>query len=252
MPALSRRCARRTAYDTGVEFDASEGNVRCFRNRFTNTYATISFQPIFESGLVAPASYQTPLSPADVRLADGTNAIDHGLVLPGIDEDYAGSAPDLGAVEHGCAMPLYGVRPPGVDETTAATGCPTTGTEDGGMNQGKGGSGGVSGTSASANDAAASANPDASRPTSHANSSAGCGCRAARSPSGSWWSMAVATIALAAGRPRRRSASKRRTNRPATYPGLRSTLSVWAPNTTRRRRGSSGRNIPRIRGKNTM
>ncbi|MFI5306425.1 MAG: chondroitinase-B domain-containing protein [Polyangiales bacterium] len=36
-----------SAYDNGIELDASEGNVRCFRNRFTNTYATISFQPIF-------------------------------------------------------------------------------------------------------------------------------------------------------------------------------------------------------------
>lgn len=36
-----------SAYDNGVELDGSEGNVRCFRNRFTNTYATISFQPIF-------------------------------------------------------------------------------------------------------------------------------------------------------------------------------------------------------------
>ncbi|HVW24399.1 MAG TPA: hypothetical protein VHC69_03475 [Polyangiaceae bacterium] len=405
----------RSAYDNGVELDASEGNVRCFRNRFTNTYATISFQPIFggpayairnvvvnvaneqmkfhalggtppeepsgvlvyhntfvsptnalanhtsdtshhfviennlfvsapapdgrtvdftspiddgtfdydgyypdgifdfdfvgsgyqkftsfamarsaqpsfephglilkspifESGLVAPASYQTSLPPADVRLADGANAVDHGIVLPGIDEDYAGSAPDLGAVEYGCAMPLYGVRPPGVDEMTATTDCPTphpedggtaaggvtsnggvtsdasvssgdggTATGNGGRTQGEGGSSGVSGTGGpSAHDAGAS---DASRPTSRANKSAGCGCRAARSPSGSWWSLAVATIALAGGRARRRSATKRRA---AAYPGLRRTLSVWAPNTTRRRRGSSGRNIPRIRGKNTM
>ena len=36
-----------SAYDNGVELDGSEGNVRCLRNRFTNTYATISFQPIF-------------------------------------------------------------------------------------------------------------------------------------------------------------------------------------------------------------
>jgi hypothetical protein len=36
-----------SAYDNGVELDGSEGNTRAFRNRFTNTYATISFQPIF-------------------------------------------------------------------------------------------------------------------------------------------------------------------------------------------------------------
>jgi hypothetical protein len=33
-------------YDDGIELDTSEGNVRCFRNRFTNTFDTISLQPI--------------------------------------------------------------------------------------------------------------------------------------------------------------------------------------------------------------
>ena len=36
-----------SAYDNGLELDGSEGNTRAFRNRFTNTYATLSFQPIF-------------------------------------------------------------------------------------------------------------------------------------------------------------------------------------------------------------
>ncbi len=34
-------------YDNGIELDESEGNVRCFSNRFTNTYATISTQPVY-------------------------------------------------------------------------------------------------------------------------------------------------------------------------------------------------------------
>jgi hypothetical protein len=33
-------------YDNGIELDASEGNVRCFRNRFMNNYTPISVQPI--------------------------------------------------------------------------------------------------------------------------------------------------------------------------------------------------------------
>lgn len=36
-----------SAYDNGVELDVSEGNVRAFRNRFTNNYTPISFQPIY-------------------------------------------------------------------------------------------------------------------------------------------------------------------------------------------------------------
>lgn len=34
-------------YDDGIEMDSSGGNARCFRNRFTNTFDTLSFQPIY-------------------------------------------------------------------------------------------------------------------------------------------------------------------------------------------------------------
>lgn len=33
-------------YDNGVELDGGEGNIRCMRNRFTNTFGAISAQPI--------------------------------------------------------------------------------------------------------------------------------------------------------------------------------------------------------------
>src|SRR6185503_5433590 len=36
-----------SAYDNGLELDGSARNVRAFRNRFTNTYATLSYQPVF-------------------------------------------------------------------------------------------------------------------------------------------------------------------------------------------------------------
>ncbi len=36
-----------TAYDNGVELDYTQGNVRAFRNRFLNTYSTLSFQPVY-------------------------------------------------------------------------------------------------------------------------------------------------------------------------------------------------------------
>jgi MYXO-CTERM domain-containing protein len=35
------------SYDNAIELDTSYGNVRAFRNRFTNCYATTSFQPIY-------------------------------------------------------------------------------------------------------------------------------------------------------------------------------------------------------------
>jgi hypothetical protein len=37
----------RFTYDNGLELDEASGNVRCFRNRFLNTYAPLSVQPIY-------------------------------------------------------------------------------------------------------------------------------------------------------------------------------------------------------------
>jgi MYXO-CTERM domain-containing protein len=291
-----------SAYDNGLELDGSEGNVRAFRNRFTNTYATLSYQPvfggpaytfrnvvvnvaneqmkfhalgttppqepsgmlvyhntfvspvnalanhteavshhfvlennlfitaidpngrtvdftggvddgtfdyngyypdgifdftwgslgyvkydklaaaraaigieqhglilpaaIFESGLVAPANYKTSLMPSDVTLAASSTAVDRGIVLANLNDEYRGAGPDLGALERGCPVPIYGVRPVGVDETNEPLGC-TSGTADAGVPDGgpkpppdanmggagggggAGGSGGVAGSAGS-------------------------------------------------------------------------------------------------------
>ncbi|MGO9256743.1 MAG: hypothetical protein ACLQU1_10635 [Bryobacteraceae bacterium] len=37
----------RYTYDNALELDEAEGNVRCFRNRYINTYSPLSVQPIF-------------------------------------------------------------------------------------------------------------------------------------------------------------------------------------------------------------
>ena len=46
----------------------------------------------------------------DFRLKDGSKAIDAGKVIPNINADYNGDAPDLGPIEHGEPMPHYGPR----------------------------------------------------------------------------------------------------------------------------------------------
>jgi hypothetical protein len=46
-----------------------------------------------------------------MTLRRGSNAIDAGAVIPNINEDYQGSAPDLGAHEFGKPLPQYGPRP---------------------------------------------------------------------------------------------------------------------------------------------
>ena len=37
-------------------------------------------------------------------------AIDQGVVLPNVNDDYNGKAPDLGAIEFGDEAPVYGPR----------------------------------------------------------------------------------------------------------------------------------------------
>jgi hypothetical protein len=80
-------------------------------------------EPVFANGLTAPASYTVMLPPADVTLGGGSNAIDGGAVLPGINDGFLGAAPDLGALEYGCPLPIFGVRPEGVDESNEPLGC---------------------------------------------------------------------------------------------------------------------------------
>ena len=54
----------------------------------------------------------------DLRLKTGSAAVDAGVVIPGVNDKFAGKAPDLGAYELGQALPHYGPRPAGVDEET--------------------------------------------------------------------------------------------------------------------------------------
>jgi len=62
--------------------------------------------------------FNLPMEPAHLALQyltlkPGCNAIDAGVVLPNINEDFEGFAPDLGAYEFGTPLSNYGPRPPG-------------------------------------------------------------------------------------------------------------------------------------------
>ena len=46
----------------------------------------------------------------DFRLREGAVAIDAGTLIPGINSNYTGSAPDLGAYESSQPAPHYGPR----------------------------------------------------------------------------------------------------------------------------------------------
>jgi hypothetical protein len=48
---------------------------------------------------------------ADFRLRPGSAAVDRGIELPNITDGFSGRAPDLGALEVGKPLPIYGPRP---------------------------------------------------------------------------------------------------------------------------------------------
>ena len=77
----------------------------------------------FASGLTAPTNYRTLIPPPDVTLSATTPALNRALLLPNINDAFTGSAPDLGALERGCALPIYGPRPAGTDESNEPVGC---------------------------------------------------------------------------------------------------------------------------------
>jgi len=47
----------------------------------------------------------------DFRIKPGSAAVDHGVAIPNVTDGFAGSAPDLGALEVGQPVPTYGPRP---------------------------------------------------------------------------------------------------------------------------------------------
>ena len=47
----------------------------------------------------------------DFRLLPNSVAVDAGCILPNINDDFEGKAPDLGALEVGQPSPVYGPRP---------------------------------------------------------------------------------------------------------------------------------------------
>jgi hypothetical protein len=61
-----------------------------------------------------PAVPERPVP--DLRIRAGSAAVDAGVALLNINDQYRGKAPDLGAYEEGQALPIYGPRPAGVDE----------------------------------------------------------------------------------------------------------------------------------------
>ncbi len=65
---------------------------------------------VFATTVPYPATPFPALASPDLRIANASAAVDKGLALPNINDDFAGSAPDLGAHEAGATAPTYGPR----------------------------------------------------------------------------------------------------------------------------------------------
>jgi hypothetical protein len=97
-------------------------------------------------GLVGTPDWTQQLTPVIPALDTNSLAIDRGVVLANLDDDIRGAAPDLGALEAGCEVPIYGVRPIGIDETNETFGCTgNLGGGDGGIPDNDGGTTGDGG-----------------------------------------------------------------------------------------------------------
>lgn len=64
----------------------------------------------FAAGVAYPSDPLTEAAPPDMRPDPAGSAIDAGVEIPGINDGFAGGAPDLGAYEAGDELPAYGPR----------------------------------------------------------------------------------------------------------------------------------------------
>ncbi len=101
---------------------------------------------VFASAITFPSNPYPPKSNVDLRLLAGSAAIDRGQVWPGLNEDFAGSAPDLGAYELGATLPGYGPQAASSGGTSSSGGAATGGVANTASGTGGAATGGVANT----------------------------------------------------------------------------------------------------------
>jgi hypothetical protein len=67
------------------------------------------FVRVFAPDAADPRRFYRP-DEFDFTLKPKSRAVDAGVLLPGVDDDFTGKAPDLGAYERGRPLPAYGPR----------------------------------------------------------------------------------------------------------------------------------------------
>src|SRR6185436_15221377 len=159
----------------------------------------------FASGLAAPKDYTVEIATDDASLDPKSPAVGGAMALANVGGVV--DAPDLGAQELGCEIPIYGVRPEGIDENDGPPSCEskggeTDGTGDDGtgggetggddtMSDDSGGDGGDDGGAGDGGDAGGASDSGGDEDKS------GCGCGSGRASS-TW--LAITACALLARR----------------------------------------------------
>lgn len=112
----------RIRFDSGA---VSQPSFAALQGAGIETHGLLLSASPFENGLEPPASYTEALVPPETGLSAATPALDRGLLLAGINDAFRGDGPDLGALERGCPVPIFGIRPEGTDERNEPFGCET-------------------------------------------------------------------------------------------------------------------------------
>ena len=108
---------RRNESDRLIKWTSHDGEV----GRYNSIAEFFQATGLEEHGLVADYSVFVNSTPpkegrtwhpgeSDLRLKDGSKAIDAGVTLPQVTDGYSGRAPDLGCYEFGSEPPHYGPR----------------------------------------------------------------------------------------------------------------------------------------------
>lgn len=86
------------------------------RRRTTEAHAQAVDLGVFAAAVAVPAAPMSVSAAADLRPRPGGAAVDRGVAIPGINDGFGGTAPDLGAYEAGTPLPPYGPRDGGVGD----------------------------------------------------------------------------------------------------------------------------------------
>ena len=98
--------------DGEFKFDYSWAGFSSLRRQSSyERHGRLLTAPVFLPPIAVPTKFESFMAPPPTPMLDAaSNAVDAGVRLPNINDDYTGEQPDIGALERGREAPAYGVR----------------------------------------------------------------------------------------------------------------------------------------------